>query len=83
MTMTKEEIERELDRCKNDFEYALRTYCYVMTDDGKRKLTEDEIAKALLAKKHLDSQGWQGIVEPPARTGLTYQPRLPNHQDES
>jgi hypothetical protein len=56
MTMTKEEMEREFERCKNDFEYTLRTYCTIMGDNGvPRKLTEDEIARAVMAKSLKDS----------------------------
>lgn len=53
MTMTKEEIERELDRCGNDFEYMLRTYCYIMTNGGgRRRPTEEEIARLVLVRKY-------------------------------
>jgi len=52
--MTETGILGELERCKNDAEYMLRTYARVKTDEGSRPLTEEEVAAAVIRARHPD-----------------------------
>lgn len=52
--MSEQEMRQELERCKSDIEYMLRTYMKVKTDDGVRPLTEEEVAAAVIRSRYPD-----------------------------
>lgn len=52
--MNEMSVLQELERCKNDTEYMLRTYVRVKTDEGSRPLTEEEVAAAVIRARYPD-----------------------------
>jgi hypothetical protein len=60
--MTREEAAKEMERCKIDIEYMLRTYAKVMDGDCLRCLTNEEVAAAMARSKHPRSHTWPRVV---------------------